>query len=58
MGGGDGEFSDETYQELLSTVDPIKRDTTLLSALPASRGTTGNPQGFRVWRWEAKAKGA
>jgi FtsP/CotA-like multicopper oxidase with cupredoxin domain len=58
MGGGDGEFSEEAYQELLATVDPVKRDTTLLSGLPASRGTTGNPQGFRVWRWEATAKGA
>lgn len=58
MGGGDGQFSDEAYQELLNTVDPVRRDTTLLSALPSTRGSNGNPQGFRVWRWEAKAKGA
>jgi L-ascorbate oxidase len=57
MGGGDGEFTEEAYQELQQQVNPVKRDTTLLSAIPASRGTTGNPQGWRVWRWEAKARG-
>lgn len=58
MGGSDGSFSEEAYAELLQTVDPVRRDTTLLSALPASRSASGTPQGWRVWRWEAKAKGA
>ena len=57
MGGGAGEFSEEAYQELMATVDPIRRDTTLLSGIPSSRGTTGNPQGWRVWRWQASARG-
>jgi L-ascorbate oxidase len=58
MGGGDGVFSEEAYQAILQEVDPVKRDTTLLSAIPNTRGSTGNPQGWRVWRWEAKNRGA
>ena len=57
MGGGSGEFSEEAYEELLATVDPIRRDTTLLSGLPSTRGSNGNPQGFRVWRWQASSRG-
>jgi L-ascorbate oxidase len=57
MGGGSGEFTDEKYEELLGTIDPIRRDTTLLSAVPATRGTTGTPQGWRVWRWQALSRG-
>lgn len=59
MGGGEGQFSEEAYIALQQQVDPIRRDTTLLMGLPnTSRGARGGPQGWRVWRWEAKAKGA
>jgi L-ascorbate oxidase len=57
MGGAQGQFTEEAYQALQEEVDPIHRDTTLLMGQPSTRGTSGAPQGWRVWRWEAKSKG-
>jgi L-ascorbate oxidase len=58
MGGGAGEFTEEAYEELLSQVDPIRRDTTILTGIPTTRGATTNPQGWRVFRWQAKSPGS
>jgi L-ascorbate oxidase len=57
MGGGSGAFSEEAYQAILDTVVPVRRDTTLLSAIPNGGGTTGASQGWRVFRWQPKNPG-
>jgi len=44
MGGGQGEYTYEAWQEHLATITPVRRDTTVLGAGNATYYTPiGNP---------------
>lgn len=56
MGGGSGEFTDEAFEAHLATMTPVRRDTTILGAIPGN-GTYHTPEGWRVFRWQPKNPG-
>jgi hypothetical protein len=44
MGGGTGNFTDKAWQAHLATMTPVRRDTTILDALPGN-GPHLTPEG-------------
>ena len=56
MGGGSGAFTDEAWEAHLATMTPLRRDTTILGAIPGN-GSYHDPEGWRVFRWQPKNPG-
>jgi L-ascorbate oxidase len=67
MGGGSGAFSDEVWEAHLATMTPIRRDTTVLGAIPGNGTVYRTPEGdffvvvltlgWRVFRWQPQNPG-
>jgi hypothetical protein len=47
LGGGSGAFTEEAWQAHLATMTPVKRDTTILGAMPGN-GSYHDPEGISL----------